>query len=333
MRQSLSTVFFASLLLLAACDSGPGANEPPSVTFSYNPQQPTIGQTVNFTANATDPDGQIAAYSWDFNDDGAQDASGPNPTYTFQEEGTFSVRLAVTDDRGGTDTSVAVVAVALPPNETPSASFSYSPQQPRAGEPVDFTANATDPDGQIAAYSWDFDGDGAEDATGPSPAYTFEEQGTFNAILTVTDDRDGTATASETVSVLQRFTQVTVTRITVRGMPFTNSSGESWDVFTYPDVYSIILNRNGRFLYTSAYFSDVSPGDLPIAFTNVQFMITDFDESFGVGIVDFDSGSSNEVIDALDLTIADLDVIGTYPNTITLSNGTTELELDVEWSR
>ncbi len=54
---------------------------------------------------------------------------------------------------------------------------------PKAGEPVAFAATA--PAG--AAFSWDFDDDGAFDATGPSPTHVYAAAGEFEAVLRITD--------------------------------------------------------------------------------------------------------------------------------------------------
>lgn len=40
-----------------------------------------------------------------------------------------------------------------------------------------FTSRATDPDGDIVHYGWDFDGDGTEDATGTEVTHTFTTPG------------------------------------------------------------------------------------------------------------------------------------------------------------
>jgi hypothetical protein len=47
-------------------------------------------------------------------------------------------------------------------NRAPSASATYSPTSPVAGDPVTFTSTSIDFDGQIA-ISWDLDGDGRFD--------------------------------------------------------------------------------------------------------------------------------------------------------------------------
>lgn len=70
----------------------------------------------------------------------------------------------------------------LPPNEAPSAAFSYT----RNGMSVQFTDASSDSDGTIVARLWDF-GDGST-STASNPLKTWTAVGTWPVSLTVTDD-------------------------------------------------------------------------------------------------------------------------------------------------
>ena len=59
--------------------------------------------TVDASAS-TDPDGTIASYDWDFGDGQVATTTEPVATHTF-EPGTYTVRLTVTDNDGGEDTT------------------------------------------------------------------------------------------------------------------------------------------------------------------------------------------------------------------------------------
>ena len=49
--------------------------------------------TVHFTDKST---GEITGWAWDFNDNGTIDSTEQNPTYFYDENGTYSVTLTVT---------------------------------------------------------------------------------------------------------------------------------------------------------------------------------------------------------------------------------------------
>ena len=67
--------------------------------------------------------------------------------------------------------------------QAPDASFSFSPANPLPGEPITFEATTTAPE---AVYAWDF-GDGSTSSVA-APAYTYDNDGVYEASLTVTLD-------------------------------------------------------------------------------------------------------------------------------------------------
>src|SRR5690606_33483302 len=85
-------------------------------------------------------------------------------------------------------------------NIAPTASFVADPSSGVAPLEVSFDASGSeDPDGEIVSYEWDF-GDG-NSGEGAVVSHTFEEPGSYEVTLTVTDDQGATGTASETIEV------------------------------------------------------------------------------------------------------------------------------------
>ena len=133
---------------------------------------------------SSDPDGTIASYAWDFGD-GTQ-RHGRHARRTPTRAGTYTVRLTVTDNSGGTGTVAQPVTVQAP-NQLPTAAFTSTV----TGVNVSFDSPASnDPDGSIASYAWDF-GDGAT-GTGVNPSHTYASSGRTTSTLTVIDNRGGT---------------------------------------------------------------------------------------------------------------------------------------------
>jgi PKD repeat protein len=75
----------------------------------------TAGTAVQFNGGGSyDPDGSIAAYSWNFGDGGT--ASGVAPTHTYAAAGNYTATLTVTDNSGAQASASAAVTInpALP---------------------------------------------------------------------------------------------------------------------------------------------------------------------------------------------------------------------------
>lgn len=211
------------------------ANQPPVAQFSYSPTDPQPGQWITFDASASyDPDGTISAYEWDFNGDGVFEATGQLVYYRYMSPGSYQVTLKVTDNEGATDQSTQTIVVPSP-NQPPVAQFTYSPTNPQPGQWIQFDASSSyDPDGTIVSYQWDFDGDGAFDATGQVAYYRFMAGGTYPVRLVVTDDGGATGEVTQPVSVLVA-NQPPVAQFTVSppiptvGAPVTFDASSSYD--------------------------------------------------------------------------------------------------------
>ena len=72
-----------------------------------------------------------------------------------------------------------------------------------AGDAVEFTATATDADGNPLTYAWDF-GDSSPRVDEQNPSHTYNTPGTYTAKVTVSDGKGGTDGESFTIVVEQR---------------------------------------------------------------------------------------------------------------------------------
>ena len=73
-------------------------NQAPTVSISATPTSGNAPLTVNFTSTASDPDGTIASYFWQFGD--GQFSYVANPSYKYTCGGTYTATLRVTDNGG-----------------------------------------------------------------------------------------------------------------------------------------------------------------------------------------------------------------------------------------
>jgi PKD repeat protein len=87
-------------------------------------------------------------------------------------------------------------------NEPPTASFTYSPDHPVAGQRMTFdSSSSSDPDGTIVSYSWKF-GDGGT-GNGKVATHVYDESREYTVTLTVTDDDGLQDTLSKVVTVVK----------------------------------------------------------------------------------------------------------------------------------
>jgi PKD repeat protein len=94
----------------------PGVAQPPVAVASATPTSGEAPLTVQFTGSAsTDPDSDIASYSWNFADGAALDP-GVNPSHVYLAKGTYTAVLTVTDRTGFSDTADVVITVVGVPN-------------------------------------------------------------------------------------------------------------------------------------------------------------------------------------------------------------------------
>ena len=108
----------------------------------------------------------------------------------------------MTDDEGAQHSSSRTIQVGAPANAAPAAAFSFAPGAPRADRPVLFTSSSTDPDGVVAALTWDFDHDGQfDDGGGGQIVHTFGRDGRYPVTMRATDDEGASATAARIVVV------------------------------------------------------------------------------------------------------------------------------------
>lgn len=181
------------------------ANQVPTATITApaNNASVTRGVAVNFTATASDPDGTISSYLWDWGD-GTANGSGASASHTFANSvapGAKVVMLTVTDNTGATATRAVTVNIT---NVLPTVSITAPANGSTVykNATVNFAASATDSDGTITNYSWDF-GDGTNGATAtPSKIYT--SFGAKTVVVTATDNNGGTRTATINVVVASR---------------------------------------------------------------------------------------------------------------------------------
>ncbi|MEL6191098.1 MAG: PKD domain-containing protein [Bacteroidota bacterium] len=200
-------------------------------------------------------------WSWTFGDGGT--GSVQNPTYTYLNDGLYTVKLVVSDVNGCTDSLTRTNYIHL---DHPEANFTISSPTSCPGSPLSFTDISTGIT-NIVGWDWDF-GDG-NTSTAQNPSHTYATPGSYDITLIVFDQSGCSDTLTQTGAVsvytapTTNFSMSTILGCEPLSVDFTDASvdgdaaviGWSWDfgdggnspaqnpnyVFTTAGVYTITL--------------------------------------------------------------------------------------------
>ncbi|AKB30295.1 cell surface protein [Methanosarcina siciliae T4/M] len=151
--------------------SSPVANFSADVTSGVGPLE------VQFTDSST---GSPTSWEWDFNNDGNVDSTEQNPQFIYTGEGTYSVKLTVTNSEGSdSELKIDYISVVYP-----SPDFTANVTEGTVPLTVEFTGNVSGlaPD-YWNMWAWDVDGDGTYDySPNFNITHTYTEPGTYDVI-------------------------------------------------------------------------------------------------------------------------------------------------------
>jgi len=163
-------------------------NSPPTALFSFSKQDLRLFVDAS---NSTDPDRNIASYSWDWGDQ-SPIGSGKTTFHDYATANTYQVTLTVTDARGGANSrSQSILVQALP-------TAMFVARAERMNVNFDATSSFIVGGGQITAYAWDF-GDG-QTGMGAKVSHGYAAPGRYTVGLTVSDNQGRTANTTRYVS-------------------------------------------------------------------------------------------------------------------------------------
>lgn len=184
-------------------------NAPSITSISVDKISVYEDDVLTFNAAASDPDGTVASYSWDFNGDGVSDwtstsSAGP-VNYNYTRTGVYNARLTVMDNTGvlGAYASTEYITVknVIP---TPDAGNDVTAWE---DERITFSANASSDsvsDVDYLMFKWDFDDGTISDPEWSYIRYidhTYTVDGIYNVKLYVRDDDNVISIDNVTVTV------------------------------------------------------------------------------------------------------------------------------------
>ena len=207
-------LLLAALLLVqltAGCTGVLDSTVNPRAVLTATPMEIQQGEGVTFDARGSDAiEGIITEFQWDFGDGTKTTTIAGFTSHQFLESGQFNVRLTVTNDQGGTDSSSVMVRV----NGAPVLNLSI-PSDVRSGDIVLLDASETmDPEGGVLDFKWDLDfmsdtdGDGDPrndiDSTDERVYLPTESSGTILGSLSVDDGQGGIVSQQFSIEVQPR---------------------------------------------------------------------------------------------------------------------------------
>ncbi len=176
-------------------------------------------------------------------------------TFADLDAGVFITPVAVGIDGTNRWIDVQVNTGSFPANQPPALAITVSATNALPGVPLGFEAFATDPNGDVLAYAWDF-GDGSLGTNGPTATHDWAAVGEYLVRCRVSDMKGGTASRSVIVVVGSPSTYQISGNVTAGGLPVENVRiAVSATQMTYTDTqghYSLVGLPGGSYSVTAS---------------------------------------------------------------------------------
>jgi PKD repeat protein len=157
------------------------------INITPDPAEGIVPFEVYFNASNSTSGSSIVSYEWDFGD--GTTGSGITTTHTYNEVGSYTVILTVTDVNGKSDFAYeGIIVTKLPEaiiNTVPNVSAGTEMVEGNKPLKVYFDAYQSTSESGIVSYEWDF-GDGTI-GSGITANHTYDEVGAYVVYLTITD--------------------------------------------------------------------------------------------------------------------------------------------------
>jgi gliding motility-associated-like protein len=265
--------------------------EAPVSAFSVSAGPYCAGIPIFFTSSAT---GQSVVYQWLFG--GAGSSNLPNPEFTFQSGGLFTVELIVTDTIGCSDTA----SILLDVSPELVADFSISPAALCAGDTLTLKDASL---GVPTSYLWFGTGITGDTTTTVQVVYS---AGTYQFTLIIDNPFCNADTATKFFEVseypvvyLGLDTDICIDETILLdaqnpGLYHLWSTGEETQMITVeivPQEVWVLVDNNGCLRYDTVFIGSACPWFIPNAFTpngdglnDVFQPITDGNQEFSFSI-------------------------------------------------
>jgi hypothetical protein len=181
-------------------------NNPPTTGISSpsNNQVFNPNENISFTGSASDPDGNIASYTWTANSTliySNNSVNAQSVSMSFNNSslpiGTHTINFTAVDS----DSTITTTQITIKVNSPPTANI-ISPANTSThnqGSTITFNGTGNDSDGTITAYYWL--ADGSSIGTTPSFTHSFANAGKKTIELIVTDDSGSNSSSTIEITI------------------------------------------------------------------------------------------------------------------------------------
>lgn len=179
------------------------ANVKLNAEFTATPDSGQAPLKVSFDASKSKaPAGEIQSYEWDFDNNNVfTDDTGSTVEHTFEQAGTYTVNLRVTDNTGQFAIASHDIVVGGPNLPTVVIDIPTTDGRYYTNTQYSFSGEkSTSPAGKITKYEWDF-GDQTPKASTRTATHIYKTAGNYEVTLTATDEKGGKSDASKKITV------------------------------------------------------------------------------------------------------------------------------------
>lgn len=200
MKKIISHIcLFAAVALLAACSEDHVMYNTAAKAGIGAEAEYEVGQPITFNDETVPTQGtNIVSYLWEFGDEDNSTSTDQTPTFTYKKDGTYTVKLTVTDSNNLKSTSQKSVIIINPTK----ADFLLDKDEYYIGDEVKFIdASTTKGSTTITAYKWEFADENNSVSTEQNPSFVYNAEGSYPVKLTITDSYGLTTSITKSVSI------------------------------------------------------------------------------------------------------------------------------------
>jgi gliding motility-associated-like protein len=194
-----------------------------------------FGQATNYTDLSTTTHGVITTWSWDYTNDGVEDAVIQNPSEVFGFSGPDSTHLTITTSSNCSYDTLIEIFV----NPLPNIDFSWL--DVCDGEQMSFTDLSSLNYGDITSWHWDF-GDLIQGNSSGDTVHNYAVSGVHDVTLTVTSDSG---------CVDNRVQQVEVWDVPTADFTFSDNCEQTQSMFINSSLANGSVISNNYWDYTT----------------------------------------------------------------------------------